>query len=113
MASALVQSHAPWLPDVCADASLAEALSLLPEGGTRLALDGSGAPIAAERIVAPVTIAVGPEGGVEPSDLQTLRDARFRPVSLGANVLRFETAAVAALAIVRSALMHSPETTHG
>jgi 16S rRNA U1498 N3-methylase RsmE len=34
-------------------------------------------------------------------------------VSLGANVLRFETAAVAALAIVRAALEVPPENANG
>jgi 16S rRNA (uracil1498-N3)-methyltransferase len=113
MTSALVQSRAPWLPEVHAEASLAEVLSRLPAGGTRVALDQAGASTATERVSVPVTIAVGPEGGMEQSELQQLRDAGFRTVSLGANVLRFETAAVAALAIVRSALTHSPETTDG
>jgi 16S rRNA (uracil1498-N3)-methyltransferase len=112
MKSALVQAHASWLPDVPDDASLDRALANLPAGGTRLALDASGDAIGRERIVAPVTITVGPEGGVEPGELRLLHEASFRTVSLGANVLRFETAAVAALAIVRSALA-LPETTNG
>jgi len=112
MKSALVQAHAPWLPDLPDDASLDRALADLPEGGTRLALDASGSAIGLERVVAPVIIAVGPEGGIEPDELRLLREASFRTVSLGANVLRFETAAVAALAIVRSSLA-SPETTNG
>jgi 16S rRNA (uracil1498-N3)-methyltransferase len=71
-------------------------------------LDASGGPIANERFTAPVTIAVGPEGGMEDSERALLRQASFRAVSLGANVLRFETAVVAALAIVRAALTPSP-----
>jgi 16S rRNA (uracil1498-N3)-methyltransferase len=113
MRSALVQAHAPWLPDVADDASLDRALEGLPSGGTRLALDAAGEPISGVRMTAPVSIAIGPEGGLEPAELQRLRDARFRLVSLGANVLRFETAAVAALAIVRAAVAASPETTNG
>ena len=111
MTSALIQSHAPWLPEVHADLSLDAAAASLPPGGTRLALDVSGAPIALEHLELPVTIAVGPEGGMEESERELLRAASFRPVSLGANVLRFETAAVAALAIVRAALTASPEKT--
>jgi 16S rRNA (uracil1498-N3)-methyltransferase len=113
MRSALVQAHAPWLPDVPDDATLDRALENIPDRGTRLVLDGSGEPIARERIDAPATIAVGPEGGFEPAELDRLRAARFRAVSLGANVLRFETAAVAALAIVRAALDASPESPNG
>ena len=113
MRSALVQSHGAWLPDLPDDASIERVVANGSSKETRLVLDVSGAPIGREHIVAPVTIAVGPEGGFEAEELSRLRDARFRPVSLGANVLRFETAAVAALAIVRAALGASPENAHG
>jgi 16S rRNA (uracil1498-N3)-methyltransferase len=113
MTAALVQSRAPWLPEVRDDALLPAALSTVADGGTRLALDQRGTPISLESFVGPVTLAIGPEGGVEQSERELLRDAGFRSVSLGANVLRFETAAVAALAIVRSTLSVSPETTNG
>jgi 16S rRNA (uracil1498-N3)-methyltransferase len=113
MTSALVQSHGAWLPDLPDDASIDDALANASPNATRLVLDASGPPIGREPIVAPVTIAVGPEGGMEPDELLRLHDARFRPVSLGANVLRFETAAVAALAFVRAALEVSPENAYG
>jgi 16S rRNA (uracil1498-N3)-methyltransferase len=113
MTSALVQSHAPWLPEILGDLSVPAAIAQLADGGTRLMLDQAGAPIDGEDCRAPVTIAVGPEGGMEASERELLREAGFRPVSLGANVLRFETAAVAALAIVRSKLSVFPETTNG
>ena len=110
MRSALLQSHSPWLPVLHEDAVPASALRELPESGTRLVLDLGGDPIATKSITAPVTIAVGPEGGLEPDELRTLADAGFHRVSLGANVLRFETAAIAALGIVRSRL-HASEIT--
>jgi 16S rRNA (uracil1498-N3)-methyltransferase len=113
MTSALMQSHSSWRPNVNADAPLGRAIIDLPDGGSRLVLDARGEPIAAMTFTAPVTIAVGPEGGIETEELDLLRAAGFRTASLGANVLRFETAAVAALAIVRSALTASPETTDG
>lgn len=113
MESALVQSHAPWLPSIHSDASPESAIESADRGGTRLLLDVSGVTILHAKLAAPVTIAVGPEGGFEPGELETLRAASFRAVSLGANVLRFETAAVAALAIVRSALAASPERIDG
>lgn len=102
MTSALIQAHAAWLPEIREDASITDALSFLPADGTRLALDASGDPIALAEVLAPVIIAVGPEGGLEPAELEQLRRARFRVVSLGANILRFETAGVAALAILRT-----------
>jgi len=76
-------------------------------------LDVSGEPIGHTPLSAPVTIAIGPEGGFDAEEFRQLRAARFRPVSVGANVLRFETAAVAALAIVRAALGASPEIANG
>jgi len=113
MTSAIIQSHSPWLPNVSAEAGLERVIGDLPSDGTRLVLDVAGDPIAAGELAVPVTIAVGPEGGIEPQELVLLRGAGFRCVSLGANVLRFETAAVAALAIVRSALPAPPEKTDG
>ena len=113
MTSAIIQSRSPWLPNVSAEAGLERAIGDLPPDGTRLVLDIAGDRIAAMELAVPVTIAVGPEGGIEPQELAFLRGAGFRCVSLGANVLRFETAAVAALAIVRSALAASPEKTDG
>ena len=113
MRSAIIQAHALWLPDVAADATIDQAIDSLPDAGTRLVLDASGEPIASVRLDPPVSIAVGPEGGFESAELDRLAAARFRAVSLGANVLRFETAAIAALAIVRSVLDVSPESANG
>ena len=113
MTSALVQSHGVWLPALREDASIDDVLTNAPLNATCLVLDASGSPIAREPIVAPVTIAIGPEGGIEADELRRLHDARFRPVSLGANVLRFETAAVAALAFVRAMLAASLEKANG
>lgn len=108
MVSALVQSRGPWLPAAYEEAPLTRAVAALSGGGTRLVLDSSGEPIADVTLRPPVTIAVGPEGGLEAAERDALCTAGFRPVSLGANVLRFETAGIAALAIVRSALAALP-----
>ena len=104
MRAALIQSHAAWLPALHADAAPEAAVVALPAAGSRLVLDGDGEPILRRHISTPVTIAVGPEGGLEPSERRALVESGFHPVSLGANVLRFETAALAAIAVVRSML---------
>jgi 16S rRNA U1498 N3-methylase RsmE len=47
---------------------------------------------------------------MESTELEQFVAAGFRVVSLGHTVLRFETAAVAALAVVRAALATLPRT---
>jgi RsmE family RNA methyltransferase len=51
----------------------------------------------ARRDAAPVTIAIGPEGGWIPRELDTFVARGFQPVSLGAGILRVEAAVAAAL----------------
>ena len=103
MIGALEQSGSAWMPDCVPDASLGEALRdatsldgvLLDVGGTPLAtLTGlSGARVA---------IALGPEGGLAEDERAAFDTAGWRTASLGTNVLRFETAGIAALAMVRA-----------
>ena len=45
---------------------------------------------------------MGPAGGFEPSEAETLRAAGFAAASLGPRILRAETAAVAAVAIAQA-----------
>jgi len=103
MVSALEQSGSAWLPaierEVALDAALGagsavHGILLEADGPSILALDGG--------VRAPVAIALGPEGGLDPDERAAFAAAGWRPASLGANVLRFETAAIAALAVVRS-----------
>lgn len=107
MRSALEQSGGAWLPDMLGEHDLGQlAVGTSVRATTCLLLDARGAPlreILAE-MVAPVAIAIGPEGGVEDGERRILVQQGWRPASLGANVLRFETAGLAALAAVRVAL---------
>jgi len=50
------------------------------------------------------TLAIGPEGGWSDDEIAAARSAGFLEVSLGENILRTETAVLAALAILRFAL---------
>jgi 16S rRNA (uracil1498-N3)-methyltransferase len=111
MVGALEQSGGEWLPAVFPDATLPRALDALPNEGTRLVLDRGGVSLlsaAASAPRAPVTLAVGPEGGLEEDERAQLIAAGFHPVRLGGQILRFETAAIAGLALVRSLLEHGP-----
>jgi 16S rRNA (uracil1498-N3)-methyltransferase len=108
MLAALAQCEGPWLPTLYPDATPERAVAATPEGA-RLLLDPEGAPLATVAAAAaarglPVTIALGPEGGFEPDEHDRLVAAGFAAASLGGNILRLETAGVAAVAVVRAAL---------
>ncbi len=103
MVAALTQSGGAWLPTVYPDATPQAAIAATPQG-TRLLLDSRGKRFPWSALETPVTIAVGPEGGFETAERDELTDAGFQAISLAPQVLRFETAALAALAIARAAL---------
>lgn len=105
MASALVQSGGAWLPTVAAEQELPAAITAVTSG-RRLLLDRDGAPLltlATRDEPGPTWLAFGPEGGVEPEEHERLLAAGFLPASLGASVLRFETAGVCAVALLHAA----------
>ena len=111
MTSALIQSGGGWLPDIFPEATIERAVAAAPLG-TRLILSKDGEPIVGVPMKAPVTIALGPEGGMEPSERDTFIGAAFLPVKLGESTLRFETAGVAAVAIAAASLALSRQS-HG
>jgi 16S rRNA (uracil1498-N3)-methyltransferase len=112
MISALEQSRSARLPDLFPEATPERAIAAAPEG-TRLVLDAGGVPILDLDLRDPTTIVVGPEGGLEAIEKQVLQHGGFLPASLGPTMLRFETAAIAALAIVRASLLTLSQTANG
>ncbi len=83
-----------------------EGLLARPFDGTRIALlETSGhPPLASVRVDPPssLLLLVGPAGGFESTEAESLRLAGFVPASLGPRILRAETAAVAAVAIAQA-----------
>jgi len=49
----------------------------------------------------PITLLVGPEGGLAPAEIASAQHAGYTPIRLGARILRTETAALAALAAMQ------------
>jgi 16S rRNA (uracil1498-N3)-methyltransferase len=108
MAQALAQSEGAWLPAVLADAAPDAAAAAC--AGLRLVLDADGdrfdalGGAAGEGAAGGVTLALGPEGGLEPDEVARLADAGFRRVRLPGNILRFETAGAVGVAFARALL---------
>ena len=100
--AACEQSGRNRLPKVLSPVPLAE---FLRQGasGSRLLLS----PTGSTRIqdvptpVSSVTVLIGPEGGLTDDEQQAAVEAGFIPVRLGPRVLRTETAAITALALVQ------------
>jgi 16S rRNA (uracil1498-N3)-methyltransferase len=98
------QSRRVHLPEIAPPVALAEALS---RQGRRVYLEEEGScplmlkaiPTAGET----VSILVGPEGGWTDRERTQLVAASWTPVSLGPQILRAETAAIAAVAVLSHA----------
>lgn len=101
------QSRRPSPPEIAEPVKLPAALN--PTTGFRIVLAENerltmlrdvieGAPSSA------ITLAIGPEGGWTDSELQSFQQTGWVSASLGQTILRAETAAIAATAIVSAAL---------
>ena len=103
------QSGRADVPDVEGVTSLATALHAASKDALKLIL-WEGARQTSLRSVLPaeppqqIVIAVGPEGGFTAEEIETARRAGFAPVGMGPRILRTETAALVALAILGYAL---------
>lgn len=104
-ASASEQSGRVKLPLIDAPAPLLDWLADKPErvDAQLILRPGAHLPLAASR--APQTkvcLLIGPEGGFEDAEYDAAEAAGFEPVSLGPRILRTETAATSALAVLQS-----------
>lgn len=81
------------------DAHFGPGRRLVAHPGAEAAVAGACAARGAERVL----LAVGPEGGWVPFELELLQARGFVPVSMGARPLRTDTACIALLALVHAA----------
>jgi 16S rRNA (uracil1498-N3)-methyltransferase len=110
MEGALAQSEGAWLPQLFPEANVERALLAAPDGD-RVVLDPLGEPMIGPLSVttaSSLTLAIGPEGGIEADEMELLERAGFRRASVSSSILRFETAAIVALGIARVSLMSTP-----
>jgi 16S rRNA (uracil1498-N3)-methyltransferase len=94
---AVKQSGAAWAARVEEPLSLDE-MAARPIAGQGWVADANGAAVPAAVEKTPLTVVIGPEGGLTANELDRLRDTGYAAVSLGPHTLRFETAAIAAAA---------------
>lgn len=88
------------VPEVTAPVALTDAVRALPEGTRVLVLDEEETETSLSSAAAepgPLALVVGPEGGLSRAEVKALRATS---VTLGRRVLRTETAALAALAVL-------------
>ncbi len=100
------QAFCTRLPSVQHGHSLSEAIAAVPAACTRLALDNYEASAALADLVLPnapgVALALGAERGWSDAERALLRRNEFQFVHLGPRVLRMETAAIAAVTLVKA-----------
>jgi len=95
------QGGTTWLPEIAVHRRLMTLLDARWPGPPAVKLVAHpGAPPIETAVMgppAPLALAIGPEGGWIARELDTFIDRGFSPVSLGAQILRVETAVAAAL----------------
>jgi 16S rRNA (uracil1498-N3)-methyltransferase len=116
--AAMKQSGGAWLPTIEAPLPVDDYVTRTEGEGTgggsaavtlRVRLDGAGPGLL--RVIeawgsgGQLAMVVGPEGGWSEGEIARFDEAGFRPAALGPLVLRFETAAIAGLAVVAQQVM--------
>ncbi len=103
------QSGRGWMPVLQAETEFAELMAAPAGAGQRRLLPtttGGPQPLAQVLAGGPapetVVVLVGPEGGFTDDEERAALAVGFEPCSLGPNILRVETAAVAAVVLVRA-----------
>jgi 16S rRNA (uracil1498-N3)-methyltransferase len=102
------QSRRAAPPEIAAPVKFAEALNI--PAALRVVLAESEEQTLLRDVVKPdaannrIVLAIGPEGGWTDAELQSFQQAGWISASLGNTILRAETAAMAAVAVVASAL---------
>lgn len=114
--AALEQSHGGWLAQIDEPEDLVAVLERPTDDRLAVLLDPAGAPVGdwlaglarAGSSYRGVTVAVGPEGGFTDQEREALVASHFVPLSFGSTILRTETAAVVAIAMLGLGVQPQP-----
>ncbi len=90
------------IPEVHLPQDLLEWLRVTEAEGKWILHGEGGESLASAEAPGTVALAVGPEGGFEPSELSEAESQRFRRLQLGPRVLRTESAPVVALSLLQN-----------
>lgn len=101
--SACEQCGRNRVPEIGRAVELGDWLAANRGAGTRITLDArASVPLSKLAAAQPVTLLIGPEGGLTYHEREGARSAGFEARTLGPRVLRTETAAVAALSVIQA-----------
>lgn len=95
------------LPELTPVTALKDAVTGCTEGIRLILREGDGKTVSIKDALkdagsdSQIAVAIGPEGGFSTEDIAVAEEAGFIAVSLGPRILRAETAAIAALAIIQ------------
>lgn len=101
MVASVEQSSGAWLPDVRRELPLERALGSVT-ARARYVLDAAGGRLDPADAAHGAAVVFGPEGGIEPAEHALLHASGWKRVALAPTTLRFETAGIAAVAILRA-----------
>lgn len=98
--SAAEQCGMNRVPEITSIGNLPDAMNLT-QGSTKLLLDPeAGTAIGEVTLENSVTLLIGPEGGLTENEIRQARDAGYQAVRIGPRILRTETAAIVAAAVL-------------
>lgn len=102
------QSERQIVPQILDPISFTESLSLMPTARRLICVARGNWPhlltLLQEETSGPICIAIGPEGGWTPAEVESAIASGFQPVTLGSRILRAITAPIVALSFVTGAI---------
>jgi 16S rRNA (uracil1498-N3)-methyltransferase len=102
MVSALEQSGGAWLPAIRSELDVEEAWQHGNSEAQRLLCDSRGTSLGDHITLQHSVLAVGPEGGFTEAEIASAESSGWKRASLGPSTLRFETAIIAGVAVLRN-----------